>query len=248
MIHLLDGLVYLTAWIFQGFTGFGAGIFIVGILSLYHDPHAVVVSSAVVNLVGVLSVILIFARRSKPNIRVLIPLIAGSIPGIFLGTEVLFRLDRELLRFSIGMFVVFLGVYDLAVQRGVVERVRLRESFFLGGIFGFLGGFFAGLVGIGGPPPVVYLNQITKDVDSLKLTLNLFFASNILFRTASYTLEGGVGFFDPMMILPAFLFVPLGVFLGVVISDRFSSHTVKRIISVSVILLGSALVFRETLW
>ncbi|MDQ7038991.1 MAG: sulfite exporter TauE/SafE family protein [Aquificota bacterium] len=248
MIYLLDGLVYLIAWVFQGFTGFGAGIFIVGILSLYHDPRTVVVSSAVVNLVGVVSVVLMLARRSRPCVRVLIPLIVGSVPGIFLGTEVLFRLDRDLLRFSIGIFIVLLGLYDLAVQKGVAERVRLKESVVLGVVFGFLGGFFAGLVGIGGPPPVVYLNQITSDINRLKVTLNLFFVSNIFFRTVFYTLEGGAGSFDLMMILPSFLFVPLGVFLGVVISNRFSSRTVKQVISLSVVLLGSALVLRETLW
>jgi uncharacterized membrane protein YfcA len=248
VIYLLDALVYLVAWTFQGFTGFGAGIFIVGVLSLYHDPREVVVSSTLVNLIGILSVIFLILRRSGPDPRSLLFLITGSVPGIFLGTEVLFSLSERWLRISIGAFIVLLGVYDLAVQRGYGRRFRLRKGAVPGMGFGFMGGFFAGLVGMGGPPPVVYLNQVIEDLHTFKATLTLFFLSNVLFRTAFYLAEGGVGSYDPLMILPAPITVPLGVYLGMVASERVGSRVVKETVSLSVVLLGSALVIREVLW
>lgn len=209
MIYVLDSLVYLIAWAFQGFTGFGAGIFIVGILSLYHDPRAVVVSSTLVNLVGV-GTIALFLIRKRPDLKNLMTLVSGSVPGILFGTEVLFMLGEDTLRIAIGLFILTLGVYDLTVQTGLLGRWRIKEGPFTGFTFGFLGGFFAGLIGMGGPPPVVYLNQVCRCKDTFKITLTLFFTSNIILRTVFYLREGGLTAFDPMMILPAPITVPLG--------------------------------------
>ena len=248
MIYLVDALVYLIAWAFQGFTGFGAGIFIVGVLSLYHDPRDVVVSSTVVNLFGVSVILFMTLKRAKPDRFILATLIAGSVPGIFLGSEVLFGIDRTTLRLSIGLFIVVLGIYDLMVQGGPFSKISLRRSLPAGVFFGFLGGFFAGLVGMGGPPPVVYLNQTVRDPDTFRVTINAFFASNIALRTFFYIAEDGLRSFDPLMILPAPLVVPLGVLLGLVASSLIGRHTFKKVVSLSVLLIGLALVIREALW
>ncbi len=248
MIYLLDTLIYFLAWAFQGFTGFGAGIFIVGVLSLFHDPREVVVSSALVNLVGVFSLIFVGLRRAKPDFRVLLPLIGGSVPGIIAGTKILFAVEKETLRLLIGVFILLLGVYDLGVQRGVLSKIALRRSLHTGLFFGFVGGFFAGLVGIGGPPPVVYLNQVVKNVEVFKLTLNFFFASNIIVRTLSYLLEGGIGSFDPLLIIPAPLSVPAGVFAGMFLFRSIEEGSFKTIVSLSVFVIGVFLVLREIVW
>jgi len=64
---LLSFWVFLLAWFFQAFTGFGAGIFIVGILSLILDPKTVIVSSAVINIIGTLLMALFLVRTVSPN-------------------------------------------------------------------------------------------------------------------------------------------------------------------------------------
>ncbi len=245
---ILDLIVFFGAWFFQAFTGFGAGIFIVGILSLIHDPRSVVVSSALVNLLGTVTLALFLMRRVRPRWSVLLPLIIGSVPGILLGTEVLLILDREALRFIIGVFVLFLGVYDLFVQKGGLSRLSMRENPLWSLSAGFLGGFFAGLVGMGGPPPVVYLNQVVKGVDEFKATLTLFFTSNIVFRTVFYWLEGGADFFEPVFLLTALPSVPAGVLFGLYMSGKVRPERIKALVSLSVILLGAALVIQAGLW
>jgi len=229
----IDLGVFFLAWFFQAFTGFGAGIFIVGILSLLYDPRLVIVSSAVVNLFGTLFMSLLLLRGL---------LILGSVPGIFIGTKVLLFLDRETLRVVIGIFIFLLGVYDLMVQRGLLAKLSMRESPLLSSAVGFVGGFFAGLIGMGGPPPVVYLNQVLDDVEEFKTTLTLFFTSNILFRILSYGTQGGIEYFDTGLIYAGAISIPAGVYLGLLASRRIEPSRLKAIISLSVILLGTVLV------
>ncbi len=234
----LELLVFFLGWFFQAFTGFGAGIFIVGILSLVYDPKEVVVSSALVNLVGTLTMALLLLRRSAPDFRNLTFLIGGSVPGIYLGSFTLVEIERSLLMKLIGLFIFSLGLYDLLVQRGTLKKVALKDSPRLAVIFGFIGGFFAGLVGMGGPPPVVYLNQVIKDVGKFKTTLTLFFTSNILFRILFYEVEGGSEFLDPSMFLSALLSVPPAIALGLVLSSKVPTSGFKKIVSLSVLVLG----------
>ncbi len=243
-ILLIDFIVFFVAWFFQAFTGFGAGIFIVGILSLFYDPRIVIVSSAVINLFGTLFMSAVLMRRVKPRLDILSVLILGSILGIFIGTKVLLQLDRETLRMIIGIFILLLGIYDLLVQRGDLRKFSMRKSFLSSFITGFIGGFFAGLIGMGGPPPVVYLNQVLEDIDEFKSTLTLFFTSNIIFRMLSYGIQGGLKFFDVNLIYTSAVAIPVGIYLGLSLSRKVQPTKLKLIISTSVIFLGIMLVMK----
>jgi uncharacterized membrane protein YfcA len=235
--------VFFFAWFFQAFTGFGAGIFIVGLLSLYHNPKTVIVSSAPVNLFGTLFMFLLLTRRVKPRLDILSLMVFGSVPGIFLGTKTLLYIDKNTLRVVIGAFILLLGIYDLLVQGRVLKSLSLKRTTAGSFFFGFVGGFFAGLIGMGGPPPVVYLNQVLEDVEEFKSTLTLFFTSNILFRLLFYGTEGGMEYFSPYMVYAGAVAIPPAVYVGLLLSKRVEPSRLKALISVSVVLLGIALVY-----
>ncbi|MFN3598790.1 MAG: hypothetical protein ACK4VK_03515 [Aquificaceae bacterium] len=89
----------------------------------------------------------------------------------------------------IAFFIIALGFYDLAVSKG---WIKIRIGRHMGVPMGFLGGYFAGLVGMGGPPPLVFSNQRLKDPNSIRLMLNLYSTSNILFRLSFHKhMDGG---------------------------------------------------------
>ncbi len=221
------------AWIFQSFTGFGAGIFIVGFLSLFYNPKEVIVSSAIANLVGTL-LILIQNRKGKVNFPLLASLILSSIPGIYIGSYLLSIIDKEFLKFVIGTFIIALGLYDYMHQKG---KLGFRLGKNLGPLAGFLGGLSAGLVGLGGPPPAVYLNQNTDSMQSFKLMLNVYFTSNILFRLLFYHKEN-ILYLNKEIILQCMLGVPLGVLLGGLLSKRITNVNFKSLVALSVLVLG----------
>lgn len=237
---MIPFLVVFFAWFFQSITGFGAGIFIIGILSMLYDPKMVVVSSAVFNLVGTLG-LLYQNRRGKVEKYLLFSLLIGTVPGIFLGAYFLDMVDTTTLKLIIGAFILFLGIYDFMVQSGFL-KVRLSKH--MGFPVGFLGGLFAGLVGMGGPPPLVFLNQHLSDPYSIRLILNLYFASNIVIRLAFY--KG----FDIVSLDWNFIGMGMaGLLMGTVLGGLFAKKVPAEVyrsgVSYSVILLGFIIL---TLW
>lgn len=243
-LNSLDLAVFFLAWFFQAFTGFGAGIFIVGILSLLYDPKIVIVSSAVINLFGTAFMSALLLKKVKPRFDILLLLVLGSVPGIFVGAKTLLFIDRETLRVVIGVFILLLGLYDLLVQRGALLKFSMRDRARNSLAVGFVGGFFAGLIGMGGPPPVVYLNQVLEDLDEFKTTLTLFFTSNIVFRILFYGIQGGTEYFSLGLIYAGAVAIPPGVYLGLLLSRRVRPANLKVFISISVMLLGAALVIK----
>ena len=230
-------LIVLLGWLFQAFTGFGAGIFIVGVLSLFYNPKEVVVSSSLINLWGNLFIFFSLKGKVNPNVQLLLPLTFGSFLGIALSSKILILISKDFLRALIGVFILLLGLYDFFVQRGSL-RIRLKKSFLNGFCAGFLGGLSAGLVGMGGPPPVVYLNQVCKDVRRFKITLSVYFSFNVLTRVFFYLLYGDRSLWRGDLILSSLLAVPLGVYIGLKASEFVRPKTLKQFISLSVSILG----------
>ncbi len=234
---MIPFFVVSFAWLFQSLTGFGAGIFIIGILSLFYDPKMVIVSSAIFNFVGTVGLIY-QNRKGKVDAYLLFSLIAGSIPGIYLGAWMLDRIKSEEARILIGGFIVLLGLYDLAVQK---EWIRIRIGRHMGMPMGFLGGFSAGLVGMGGPPPLVFLAQHIKDPSSIRLILNLYFASNVILRLVAYRhLE--VAFLDFNFIMAGLLGLLFGLALGSMLIKRLPAYLYRSGVTYAIILLGVLLI------
>ncbi|MEJ5338598.1 MAG: sulfite exporter TauE/SafE family protein [Aquificaceae bacterium] len=230
---MIPFLVVSFAWFFQSITGFGAGIFIIGILSLLYDPKMVVVSSAIFNLFGTLS-LLYQNRRGRIDAYLLLSLVAGSVPGIFLGAYLLDKTDTRTLKIIIGTFILTLGIYNLLVQKGFF-KVRLSRH--AGVPVGFVGGLFAGLVGMGGPPPLVFLSQHISDPYSIRLMLNLYFTSNILVRLGFY--QG----FDVVNLNLGFIAMGLagllvGTLAGGMLAEKIPARVYSNGVSYAVVLLG----------
>ncbi|RMH04244.1 MAG: sulfite exporter TauE/SafE family protein, partial [Aquificota bacterium] len=224
--------VTFFAWVFQAVSGFGAGIFIIGFLSLFYEPKTVIVSSALFNLAGTLG-LLYQNRKGKVNLYFLFSLVAGSLPGIYTGAYLLDKIDSHTLRVVIGLFIASLGLYDFLVQKGLLS-FRLNRH--MGLPMGFLGGLFAGLVGMGGPPPVVFLNQQLKDSCSIRLTLNLFFTSNILLRLLFYQ-NFQVVRLDIHFVAQGLAGALFGVLVGGFVAKSLRAHAYKKLVPLSVFVL-----------
>lgn len=234
---MIPFFVVFFAWFFQSITGFGAGIFIIGILSIFYDPKMVVVSSALFNLFGTLG-LLYQNRKGEIAPYLLLRLIVGSVPGIFLGAYLLDQLDQRNLRLIIGIFIVFLGLYDLSLHKGWLS---LRLGSGMATPAGFLGGLFAGLVGMGGPPPLVFLSQHFTDPYSLRLMLNLYFTSNILLRLVFYK-QFNVVNLDWGFVGIGLMGLLAGILMGGLVANRLSTSLYKLGVSYGVVILGFLLI------
>jgi len=238
---VVEALVVFLAWLFQGSVGFGAGILIVGFLSLFEDPKAVVVSSAPVNLAGNLAVLYRLKSR-PPAYRLLFYLIAGSFAGIALSGKVLVEIDRRLLSLIIGLFILSLGLWDAYADK---VSLRIKREALWGFLSGFSGGLFAGLVGVGGPPPAVFLKRVCEDPHRVKSTLAFYFTFNVLARLFFYALYGGLTFVEGKFLLLGVPSALAGALLGLSLSSKLRSKTLRTLMSSAVLLSGFFLLLKS---
>lgn len=97
-----------------------------------------------------------YARLRRIPYRLGIPMMAGMIPSSFLGAYLTAMLDPAILKFLIGLFVVYYGVRLITTY--IKKRLNsLGEEdvvpsipFYKGFIIGVFSGFIAGITGTGG--------------------------------------------------------------------------------------------------
>ncbi len=238
MIYLLVSFVTFLGWFFQGFTGFGAGVFITAVLPLFIDTKIVIVSSAVSNMFGVIYLtIKNFSKRA--DFKVLIPLSVGSFFGIAVGSYFLGIIPSLTLKLILGITIVILGIYDFFIQTNKLKTFRLPDNQITGYTIGLLAGIVSGLLGTSGPLFAIYLNQKIKTKEEFKLIISIAFFVQAVFRIIFYVPNENVwSNFDLLFFLFSVPAVMAGVFVGDKLTKKVDVSTFKKLISISIIIIG----------
>lgn len=161
--------VCFASGVLSGVMGFGALIIMVPALVLLVGPGTAVP-------VGVLCGIASqgmnwYAHRAHLRKDALVPLFLGSLPGVWLGSTVLFRLPEIWLRAALGAFIVG---YVLWISFGKLPPPTRPPASFWACLTGFLSGAFGAAFGVNGPPVVVYATRTGWSPDSIRAFLGVF--------------------------------------------------------------------------
>ncbi|MHB9091490.1 MAG: TSUP family transporter, partial [Chloroflexota bacterium] len=161
------------------------------------------------------------------------PLVAASLVGNVIGTQILLYANQSTLRVVIGITVVLLSLPLLLNYRLKVKRERLAT---LG--VGLVSGVLIGSTTMGGPPVVLFgVNQLWAK-QSLRAnmlaysTITFFFTSVVLFFSGAVTQE--ILMHDVWM-LPG---VALGLFVGNAAFQRAPHDLMYRAVVLFVIASG----------
>lgn len=176
--------VVSCAGVFRGFAGFGAGLFMVPLLTLVFPPAIVVPTVLLTNLGG--DVRLVPEVWREANKRRVAWLVAGAFVGMPLGIYGLATLDGELVRTSMNI-VILLTVAMLV--GGFRFEHRERTGVLLP--TGVVSGVLTGVGGIGGPPIVLMLLSGSHQASDTRATLICFFATSAV-AALIMMLVGGV--------------------------------------------------------
>ena len=157
----------LVAAMAAGFSGFGFNVVAVPLLALVLPVKDAVTIGLVLGLLATGFSAILALRRDQVNLRLLIVLLIGSLPGLFVGTAVFRLLDAQSLRLMIGVLTACLPLVFMLTRLSRPRAVRTSEALSVG----FVGGSFAATTGTGGPPIVVYLLATVREATKLRGTI-----------------------------------------------------------------------------
>lgn len=134
----------------RAFSGFGSGLLLAPVFSLYLPPTDVVAIVVIINLLG--TVQMLPGVWKDIDWRLVLRMVPPALLGVPIGWLLLNVLDPSVVRRLVSMVVIVLALLLLSgwVYRGA--RGRLQDS-----VAGISSGMLTGIGGIGGPPFILYM-------------------------------------------------------------------------------------------
>lgn len=197
----------------RAFAGFGGGLLLAPVFSLYLPPKDVVVVVILLNLASTCQLLPgMWKNIDWPLIRRMVP---SALLGVPLGSLILSGLDPSLFRKIVAAVVIVLSLVLLTGWYYKGPRGRLQDS-----IAGITSGMLTSVAGIGGPPFVLYMLSAKgfSPVD-FRIFFTVFFTFSQLMAMTLLLIQGAmqplqfayVGTLLPLYLLAtaigAFLFV-----------------------------------------
>lgn len=182
----LGGGVMLLAGVVQGYSGFGAALLIMPLLSLLYGPVEAVAVSGIAAAFGVAH--LSWLARSDAHWPELLPVLAGSTLAIPVGAYFLLSVDPVVIRRVIGGCVL---AATLLIMSGWVYRGPRGAA--AGAAMGALAGGVSGVAAAGVPVVVAYFMSARAPAAVQRANIVTVAASQIVFVTAAVAIGGAMG-------------------------------------------------------
>jgi uncharacterized membrane protein YfcA len=241
-------LLSFAAAAVQSVTGFGFAVivapFYVALLGTSAGIQAVIAVTAVISFVVVPRI------RAAIRPRLLVRLAAGSLLGLPLGLYAFRFLPPHLVRAAIGLLILgFCALLLLArPPRPTVSREAVRDAVPDAGeatrveldlAAGFVSGVTTALMGMSGPPILIYLMLARIDKEAIRATLLAFFALSYLASLAVHAATVGIALSTWIVAAAMLPVAAAGALLGDLIAGRLSQRAFER--AVLAILAGAGI-------
>jgi uncharacterized membrane protein YfcA len=228
----------IVAGFLKGIIGVGMPVVALPLLSLFID-----IKSAAM----LLSMPLIFSNlpqaleggKTGRCLRQLMPVLLGTIPGVFLGVRVLLALDADVARTIAGLVLMGVGGVTLfAPTLQLPSRLVLPTGI----TFGFFGGILGGIAAMAGPLVFIFLlaKGLRGQAFTKEASLYLVVSSGLL--AIVLTASRQFSWLDVAVSTAAMLPVALGMTVGQQMRDKIAPETFKTLVLIAVIAAGAELV------
>jgi uncharacterized membrane protein YfcA len=234
---VIAAAVVFGAYVVFGISAFGAALFVVPILS-HFLPVEVVLPMVV--LLDVSASVALGVRISREadwsELKWMVPM---SAAGAVAGVTLLVALPRQATITSMGTLLVLYSLYSL--RQGEATRI---VSKLWGSVAGFVGGALGTLVGVGGPPYVIYLAHRLQDKLAYRATLSNMIIFSVSIRAVVFA-AGGLMLADRLIGFAVLVpFCLAGLWLGNRLQTRVSRAGLLRVVAVLLLLIGLSLLAR----
>lgn len=212
-------------------TGFGAALVAIPLLSLFIDVKLAVPLTILNGLI--ITTYLAASLRSHLEVKKILPLLIGAIPGLFVGVILFKVISTENLKLLLGFILILYSSYCLLLN----PKARDLKTFWAY-LAGFLTGATTVILSAGGPPTIIYTTLTRWTKETIKATLTGFFAINAYLAVTAQAFGGFITLEILTVFLKTGLFVLVGTVAGAKMTARINKQTYLRLIHLLLITMG----------
>lgn len=169
----------------------------------------------------------------------LAPFLFAGVLGVPLGTWMLERVDAEMVRNAVGVFLVAYGIWGLATPRlraGALGRPATD------GAVGFIGGVLGGLAGLSGALPTIWCQLRGWSRDEQRGVYQPYILVMQVWSLAALSASGGLTTHALRSFALTLPVLALGVGLGMALYARIDERAFRRVVLLLLLASGVALV------
>lgn len=237
MDNFFIALIILLGVFIQSLSGFGLGLVVMPLLTLFIDVR---VASPLMNLIALLTLsIILFYYRKKLEVRAILGLTIASSLAIPFGVYFLKNMDKTITLTLLGIVVLSYAIYSL-----VELPLPIIHSHQWGYGFAFFSGLLSGAYNTGGPPIVIYGSCRRWTPEQFKSNLNFFFFCNVIIVLINHLLQGN---FTPEVFNLFILSIPMifmGLVLGFLLSKKINLLLFRKLVLFLLIMTGLQLLIK----
>ncbi len=232
-VFLYINLVVVFAYVIKTHTGFGENMVMIPLLLLLLDFKVVLPLTLTIVLVA--DGYLWYRLRGEVDYGIFLRLIIPAVGGVAIGTLGLSFINTNILEKIAGGFV---SLY--AGSRLLITQVPggYHKSSWLTYLAGFTGGSLSGMIGMGGPPIIAYLNDKGMSKQVFRATCVVTLACFDPLRLIAYHINGTFTcriFLHGLTLIPAFA---LGSYMGMWIHNRMGEKVFQQTVALFLLAIG----------
>jgi uncharacterized protein len=212
--------------VLKGATGAGAPILAVPALAAFFDVRFAVVVMLVPNITTNTWQAFRF-REHLPDRRFMVPLLAGGMLGVTLGTFALKALSSGTLSLGVAFAVLFYIALRLARPQW---QLRMDLARWLALPAGLAAGILQGAAGLSAPVSITFLNALRMRREAFIAAISAFFATFTVVQIIAVAASGLIRPGDLLYSLFALLPVSLAMPAGAALARRISAEALDRVI------------------
>ena len=215
MTEMCVFLVWIAGGFVSGVSGIGGAMMAFPFLVLLMPVHDAIALTCILNMVMDLCLASLHFRHC--NVRVLWPMLLASVPGSFVGLQILEICSGPVLQGAVGILLL----YYVYWQKTFRARRGMAHPRAMGAVAGFGSGLLGTAIAFDGPPVGAYGLCMGWEPRVLLGTLGGFF---VLRSSVTLLLQGMAGFYTPQVVTCALYGAP-----GVVLRTCIDFPVVKHI-------------------
>jgi uncharacterized membrane protein YfcA len=227
----------IVAGLLKGTIGVGMPVVALPLLSLFIDVKAAAMLLSMPLVFSNLPQALEGGRTGRCLVQ-LMPVILGTIPGLFLGVRLLLALDASVARMVAGLVLIGVGGVTLLAPK---LQLQSRLALPTGITFGFFGGILGGIAAM--PGPLVFIFLLAKGLRGQAFTkeASLYLVVSAGLLAMLLTASRQFSWLDVSVSTAAMLPVWLGMQVGQHMRDRIAPETFRKLVLIAVIAAGAEL-------